>query len=70
MMVERCANYCYTKGMPDFGLWNGDTCHCGWGLRAGAEKMPDASCSVPCNGDASEMCGAADLWSAYMWLLM
>lgn len=67
MTVEGCGNFCYSKGWPDFGLWKGDTCHCGYGLRAGAETVADEGCDVPCNGDGSEMCGGEELWSAYMW---
>lgn len=63
MTVETCAEFC--EGYIYFGLENGGECFCGESLEGG-QVAPEKDCSKVCEGDASELCGAADRLSLYI----
>jgi hypothetical protein len=64
MTVERCASYCISYAW--FGVEAGTQCYCGPYPRAGSGLVPlQNDCKVPCAGDKSEYCGAANRLNTY-----
>lgn len=66
MTIESCQSYCSTNGnnFPLAGLEYGQECYCGSGLQNYA-AVGKSGCSEPCAGNASEICGSANLLSLY-----
>ena len=67
MTIESCQSFCSTTGNNDFnlvGLEYGQECYCGSGLQNYA-AVGKQGCSEPCAGNASEICGNANLLSLY-----
>jgi hypothetical protein len=67
---EYCARVCYSwRGYTKSGTTGedkpgGNSCYCGDKLNKAGSVQPPASCSQPCAGDPTEMCGApAPSWS-------
>jgi hypothetical protein len=56
MTVEMCGTYC--SSYQYFGLEYGRECYCGNDRHDSSVAAPDADCSFPCAGDATETCGA------------
>ena len=56
LTVEICAAYC--SSYQYFGVEYGRECYCGNDRDVSSVAAPDADCSFPCAGDASETCGA------------
>ncbi|KAK4032780.1 WSC domain-containing protein [Parachaetomium inaequale] len=56
MTVDMCASYC--SSYQYFGVEYGRECYCGNDRHVSSVAAPDADCSFPCAGDATEMCGA------------
>ncbi|TRX91418.1 hypothetical protein FHL15_007642 [Xylaria flabelliformis] len=52
------------KGFVMAGTENGNSCLCGNFLN-GTQKMDDSVCSMPCVGDATQMCGGLNALSCY-----
>ncbi|KAI1810076.1 heme peroxidase [Poronia punctata] len=61
--LESCADFC--KEYHYFGTEFGRECHCGDALAASSNQTELAECNVPCAGDVSEYCGAADRLDIY-----
>ncbi len=64
MTIESCQSYCSTKNFNLAGLEYGTECFCGSGLVNNA-AIGKSGCSQPCAGNASEICGNANLLSLY-----
>ncbi|KAL2269755.1 hypothetical protein VTJ83DRAFT_1939 [Remersonia thermophila] len=58
MTLEKCAEICSSYSF--FGVEYGSQCFCGVDLDDSSEEVPQAECSMPCGGDPTNVCGAAD----------
>lgn len=47
------------------GVEFGNECYCGYRLHESAYQVPDSSCTVPCIGDITQICGGGNLLSLY-----
>lgn len=65
MTNEACASFCSSRGFQYAGTEYSVECFCGSSLAAGAEKVADAVCNMPCSGDASQPCGAGSRLSLF-----
>jgi len=58
MTVEVCYDFCRNvSGAQFFGLENGRRCYCTPTFHSGGEVREEDVCDVPCEGDATQMCG-------------
>lgn len=62
--AETCVSFCTGQGMPVAGLEYGGECFCGPQLPASAVSDSE-SCTMPCKGNSTQACGAADRLSVY-----
>jgi len=65
MTVENCLTTCKSKGYTYAGLEFGKQCFCDNEIGYGRTPQSFASCSVPCTGNSSEVCGGSDYLSLY-----
>ncbi|KAL8684138.1 MAG: hypothetical protein Q9224_006581 [Gallowayella concinna] len=71
MDISTCQAYCTENNYGLSGLQNGDTCLCGNGLQSfsALEKetgsAKDSKCDTPCQGNATEICGAKEYLSVW-----
>ncbi|KAI1633367.1 hypothetical protein F4809DRAFT_655210 [Biscogniauxia mediterranea] len=70
MTVDRCVGMCGDRGFAYAGVEFGSQCFCGGGDGGVApERMPPngtmGECSMPCAGDAAQVCGGAALVGVY-----
>lgn len=63
MTIQACKSYC--EGHQYYGLEYGNECYCGYRTTSDVYRVPDSSCSVPCAGDSSQICGGDNLLSLY-----
>lgn len=63
-----CREICAAKGGYDVaGTLQGRNCYCGLAKELLELKLvPDSKCFVPCDGDASDVCGGSDAFSLYL----
>ena len=61
MTVDKCVNFCASKGFTLAGLEYGGECYCANSLSNGAslDKTND-QCNMKCNGDSTQICGGPD----------
>jgi len=58
MTPEVCWNFCQNvSGAQFFGLENGNRCYCTPTFHSGMEVREEDICDMPCEGDATQMCG-------------
>ncbi|CZT02521.1 hypothetical protein WAI453_002073 [Rhynchosporium graminicola] len=60
----KCVAYCQTKGFSMAGTEHGGQCFCSNSL-AVSTKVDEGKCSVPCEGDANQVCGGSMALSVY-----
>ncbi|KAF6829857.1 WSC domain-containing protein [Colletotrichum plurivorum] len=61
MTLSSCAQYCFSKGFTVAGAEYHTQCFCGNAIYAGGKPATDpTSCSTPCGGKPTEMCGGPD----------
>ena len=68
LTVEKCVDYCQSKGFPYAGMEFSDECYCSKNLarnRLLDQKKMGFACSAPCAGDADQICGGPKLLSLY-----
>lgn len=65
MNGSTCAAFCSDKKFVYAGTEYGDECYCGNKLGEPATLQNDTKCSMPCSGNSSEACGAANFLSIY-----
>ena len=67
MTVENCQAECLSLGYAFAGVEYGSECWCDSALQNDAGPAPDgeAKCTMPCNGDAQQMCGGPDRLNIY-----
>lgn len=66
MTVEMCASYCASVAtFTYFGLEYHGECYCGNVLQAGSVLAPTADCSMLCDGNKFEYCGAGNRLDVY-----
>lgn len=63
MTIEKCIDYCVSKGQTYAGLQYSKECYCGTSVAA--ERKGDYLCAMPCAGDARQICGDAQRLSVY-----
>ncbi|TGJ86013.1 hypothetical protein E0Z10_g2742 [Xylaria hypoxylon] len=63
LSLEVCATFC--EGFTYFGTEYGVECYCGNEFGEGSVVAPSAQCSMACNGDATQLCGAGNRLSVY-----
>jgi len=57
MTAELCLTYCQSNSFTFAGVEYTSECYCANYLNALSNKLPDASCNLPCKGNSSEICG-------------
>ncbi|KAL7410476.1 WSC domain-containing protein [Mrakia frigida] len=69
MTTESCLATCLQKGFTYGGMEWSDECYCGNSFEGGGGSTTGltTSCSMPCAGSASEMCGGNYVLSAYSY---
>jgi len=66
LTAEKCVAFCRSQGQSWAGLEFGSECYCGPRVENGGALAADqASCNVPCAGNALELCGGSARLSAY-----
>ena len=60
-----CVSYCDSHGFTVAGTEYGGQCFCGNSLGEGSQPLDDSSCSMPCEGDGSQICGGSLALSVY-----
>jgi hypothetical protein len=60
----KCIAHCKSKGFALAGTEYGGQCYCGNSL-SGSELIDESSCSKPCEGASSEICGGGWALSVY-----
>ncbi|KAH8895106.1 WSC-domain-containing protein [Thozetella sp. PMI_491] len=63
MTVDSCATFC--TGFTYFGVGNGRECYCGNSTFIANIIEPEADCNYNCEGNPSQMCGAAARLNLY-----
>lgn len=63
MTYEECSAFCVDYAY--FGVENGTQCYCSNYFSTGSAKTKETDCTVPCAGDASELCGAVSRLNVY-----
>jgi hypothetical protein len=63
--VEACLTLCEKSTYTYAGLEYGGECWCDNTLNAGAYIVGITNCSMPCNGNSSELCGGSELLNLY-----
>ncbi|KAK2773429.1 copper radical oxidase [Colletotrichum kahawae] len=58
MTEEMCVTFCQGQGYPVAGAEYSSECWCDY--KVPAERRPETECNMPCNGDATEYCGAGN----------
>ncbi|KAM7189362.1 WSC domain containing protein, partial [Naviculisporaceae sp. PSN 640] len=62
MTVQKCLSFCKTAiegGYKFAGLEYAKECWCAQQLLSLSAKLDDAQCTLPCDGDKSQICGDA-----------
>jgi len=60
----KCVAYCEARGFSMAGTEYGGQCFCGNSMSE-ENKLEDSKCAMPCEGDASQMCGGGLALSVY-----
>ncbi|KAH8820054.1 hypothetical protein F5884DRAFT_660888 [Xylogone sp. PMI_703] len=60
----KCVEYCTAKGYAFAGTEYAGQCFCGNEL-SGSTQIDESKCNMPCEGDASEICGGPNALSVY-----
>ncbi|RPB22743.1 WSC-domain-containing protein [Terfezia boudieri ATCC MYA-4762] len=63
MTIEKCIDYCVSKGQTYAGLQYSNECYCGTSIAA--DRKGGYLCAMPCTGNASEICGDGQRLSVY-----
>ncbi|KAI1310047.1 heme peroxidase [Xylaria venustula] len=63
MTLDACATFC--AGWTYFGTEYGAECYCGNEFGEGSVVAPGSQCSMACDGDAKQLCGAGNRLSVY-----
>ena len=63
MTLEMCASFC--SGYEYFGAEWSVECYCGNSFAASATLVDSSQCSMTCEGNSAELCGAGDRLSVY-----
>jgi len=64
MTPMTCINGCNELGYAYAGLENGQFCFCGSQFQGG-QSLPESSCSNPCSGNSSAVCGGQSTLDLY-----
>ncbi|KAJ7126404.1 WSC domain-containing protein [Mycena crocata] len=65
MTVEACVAFCSSGGFTISGVEFGSECYCDHALQDSATPASQGNCSMPCSGNSTELCGAANLIDVY-----
>jgi len=64
LTVEKCIDYCVSKGFEWAGMEYGRECYCGKSAPP-QDRMGYSRCTTPCAGNGNQYCGAAQRLSTY-----
>lgn len=67
MTLEACGNFCLGRGYLIYGAEYGGECYCGSARDPSSLPALEADCSMPCAGNALEVCGGPNRLSVYEW---
>ncbi|KAJ7129287.1 WSC domain-containing protein [Mycena epipterygia] len=65
MTVESCLSFCSSGGFNFAGVEFGSECYCDYALQATGTPTSQGNCDLPCTGNATELCGAANFIDIY-----
>ncbi|KAM0309892.1 hypothetical protein ACHAO8_008647 [Botrytis cinerea] len=67
MTVEKCIDFCNSKGFSIAGLEYSTQCFCDNKMLAGRDPVPGiiGGCTMPCSGNDQQICGDSGLLSLY-----
>ncbi|TGO48765.1 hypothetical protein BCON_0230g00080 [Botryotinia convoluta] len=67
MTIEKCIDFCNSKGFSIAGLEYSTQCFCDDKMLAGRDPVPGliGGCTMPCSGNDKQICGDAGLLSLY-----
>jgi len=68
MTVNDCQSSCKTSGFSLAGLRYGKSCYCDNTIKTVVSN--DNLCNAPCTGNATQMCGGADVLSVYQFSVL
>ena len=66
--LENCAASCSTSSYTLMGAEYSNECGCGNALSNGSIKVADSFCSMACNGNPAETCGAGNFLTVYKYV--
>ncbi|KAE9376663.1 WSC-domain-containing protein [Stipitochalara longipes BDJ] len=64
--IEECLFACKDAGFAFAGVEFASQCFCNVVLGNGSVPLPASSCSMPCNGNTSEICGGSSALNLYV----
>ncbi|KAI1338944.1 WSC-domain-containing protein [Xylariaceae sp. FL0016] len=68
LTVEKCGNFCASKGFKYMGVEYGGECYCNnEGIVNGAVKSGESECDMSCNGDVRQWCGGRSRINVYRY---
>ncbi|KAK4161708.1 carbohydrate-binding WSC, partial [Cladorrhinum sp. PSN259] len=59
LTIDKCKTACAAQGHSLAGVEFGNECYCGSTAPSNTIKAPEGDCSIPCEGDSSQICGNA-----------
>ncbi|KAH0287144.1 WSC domain-containing protein, partial [Aureobasidium sp. EXF-3399] len=65
MTVQKCGDFCISKGFSMFGLEYASECYCGNARASTSQLTTDSKCSMACKGNNAQLCGAGSLMVLY-----
>lgn len=65
MTLERCQDFCTTKGQALSGVEYGSECYCGSVLENGSTLGGSTQCTMACGGNPAAVCGGPGALSVY-----
>ncbi|KAK4539504.1 hypothetical protein LTR36_010902, partial [Oleoguttula mirabilis] len=67
MTLEKCATFC--SNYAYWGVEYGQECYCGPALTSNSQNQTGAinSCTLPCPGNSTELCGAGNRLNVYYY---
>jgi len=68
LTVEKCVDYCASKGYSLAGVEYSRECYCSKTVTAGRDQNQQnfgLACNMPCGGNSTQVCGGAALISMY-----
>jgi len=65
MTVESCLSFCASGGFSFAGVEFSSECYCDYALQDTGTLTSSGNCDMPCSGNSTELCGAANFVDVY-----